>query len=208
MKILSPSRTRRRSQALVCTLVLFLAGSCSSTTPAGCASPPPILAAKINSALSPLLGSFIRYSRNGAGREGTRRVPAHLQKVLMPYFDEETFDRARWTIATDRLGLGTVITSALPRYEAMTLEDTIVFRNASATARLDIWIHELSHVEQYARAGGAGDFSRQYLASWDEIEIASVRRTNHILAQLKLPERQHLPSLRRACSAAGTQPFT
>lgn len=206
MKSAPPSKARRGSKALLCAVAILLAGSCSSSTPEGCAAPPALLAAKINSALSPLLGSLIRYSRDGAQKEGAKPLPADLRKKLEPYFEEDTLDRARWTVASRRLGLGTVITSALPRYEALTLEDTIVFRDVAATNRLDVWIHELTHVEQYARAGGTRNFSRAYLASWDEIELETVRHTNQILERLHQTERQRAPTLRRACTVPAAGP--
>ena len=206
MKNAPPSKARRGSRGFLCALAILLVGSCSSPTPQGCAAPPPLLAAKINSVLSPFLDSLIRYSRDGALREGAQPLPADLRKALQPYFEEDTLERARWTIASRRLGLGTVITSTLPRYEALTLEDTIVFRDAAATNRLDVWIHELTHVEQYAKAGGARNFSRPYLASWDEIELETVGQTNRILGQLKQTERQRAPTLRRACTVPAALP--
>ncbi len=199
MKV-APSKAHRRSKPLFCALAVLLTGSCSSTTPEGCAAPPQALATAINSALSPLLGALIRYSRNGAEKEGAKPLPAELRKTLKPFFDDTTLARARWTIASDRLALDTVITTVLPRYKAITLGDTIVFRDERSVEHLDVWVHELSHVEQYAKAGGTQDFSRLYLASWDVIELATVRRTNRILDRLNMEARQGLPTWRRACT--------
>ncbi len=196
------SKARRGLSASFSALAILLIGSCASSTPDGCAAPPPVLGATINTAFSPLLSTLIQRSRNGAAEEGTMPLPAGLRRTLEPFFADSTLDRARWTIASDRLGLGSLITATMPRYKALTLEDTIVFRDLADTRRLDVWIHELSHVEQYERAGGTPKFARQYLASWDAMELASVRRTNGILQELGITQRQGTPSLRRACTLA------
>lgn len=199
MKTRRPLRARRRVLTPFLALAVLLTGSCSSSTPNGCGKPPPALGSTINSAFSPLLSVLIQYSRNGAAREGTHPLPPDLKELLQPFFAESTLDRARWTVASDRVGLGKLITSALPRYKAMTLEDTIVFRDREDLGRLDVWIHELSHVEQYEKAGGTRKFARLYLASWDKIELASIERTNQILGQLDSKARQGPPSLSRSC---------
>lgn len=202
MKRRQPSKARRTLSASFGAMAILLIGSCTSSTPEGCAAPPPVLGATINTAFSPLLSTLIQLSRDGAAEEGTMPLPAGLRRILEPFFADSTLDRARWTIVSDRLGLGSLITATMPRYKALTLEDTIVFRDPADARRLDVWIHELSHIEQYERAGGTPKFARQYLASWDSMELASVRRTNGILQALGTVQRQGAPSLRRACTLA------
>lgn len=207
MKRRRPSKTRRTLSASFSALAILLIGSCASSTPQGCAAPPQALSATINTAFSPLLSTLIQRSRNGAAEEGTMPLPAELRSTLEPFFTDSTLDRARWTIVSDRLGLGLLITATMPRYKALTLDDTIVFRDRVDTRRLDVWIHELSHIEQYERAGGTPKFARKYLASWDTMELASVRRTNGILQALGAAQRQGAPSLRRACTLATVHKF-
>jgi len=52
---------------------------------------------------------------------------------------------------------------------AITLIDSIVFRNDDAARRLDIWAHELHHVRQFAE-WGSDSFAVQYCNSAKHVE--------------------------------------
>jgi hypothetical protein len=193
------SKSRFALKGILCSALLVLAGSCSSPVPKGCAAPPHAIAVMTNSALSPILTASIRQSRNAALKDGARPVPDEIRAALEPFFDAATLDAVRWNVASRRWGLDTLIASTMPRYRAMTFGDTIIFREETGAGELDLWIHELLHVEQFRRAGGTAGFARAYLASWAQIEERTVRQTNRILGKMRASARQKLPTLGQSC---------
>lgn len=187
-------------------LLLAMIGSCSSPDPRGCALPLRDIAVATNSVLSPLLSASIRHSRNAALLEGARPIPDKIRSALEPFFETDNLDRVRWTVASNGMTLDTLIAAVGPRYRAMTFEDTIVFRNEVDADDVGLWTHEMLHVEQIRRAGGTSRFSRVYLASWAEIEAATVQQTNHMLTKMDAPVRQRAPSMTHGCRAPALNP--
>lgn len=154
----------------------------------------------INSALSPLVTAWVRHSSRRALQEGARPVPPQVRSVLARYFDEALLDKVRWTTSGDRLSVDSAIAHLAPRYAAMTMDRVIVFRDPAQAADIELWIHEMLHVEQIERAGGLARFIRAYLARWPQVEADTIERTNLILADLDAPVRQGPPSLSRGCT--------
>lgn len=126
-----------------------------------------------------LVAAGIRQSRNQALADGARPIPERLRPALERHFAPEMLDEVRWTVASDRLGIDTLAVRTRPRFEAITLDDVIVFRDIPTSRDLKIWIHELLHVRQ-VRSVGLREFASQYVVRSDEIEAATRAQTDAV----------------------------
>lgn len=117
---------------------------------------------------APALAASIRYSRQQALSGRTHPIPAHIQKLLSPYFHPEVMRAVRWT-TPHGLNLGTVVAGWFYREGAVTLDNVVVFSQARFARDWRLWAHELTHVMQY-RAFGVDGFARRYLTDWSRLE--------------------------------------
>jgi hypothetical protein len=107
-------------------------------------------------------------SRNTA-RENAQPIPPDIRAGLAPFFPQALLDSVRYTIgdvSPDGLA-GFAIRNG--NAAAVTLVDTIVFRQSSHVSDLSLWAHELHHVEQY-RSWGVDGFASRYAFSWNQVE--------------------------------------
>lgn len=135
-------------------------------------------------AAAPAIAASIRYSRAEALNAGAKPPPADVRRELEPYFSDDLLDDVRWTLAGQRLSLGSVLASWYFDEAAVTLQDVLVFSSPDASRNLWLWAHELAHVEQYRRWGVDG-FSRRYAADWAAVERAANRRADQVIAEIR-----------------------
>ena len=72
---------------------------------------------------------------------------------------------------------------------AVTLIDTIVFKDESYLGSLGLWAHEMHHIQQYKEWGLSG-FAARYAFSWGEVEAEASARAKEFVAWYR--ERQGL----------------
>lgn len=125
----------------------------------------------------------IRYSRSEARAVG-EPIPPEIREALDPYFPSDLLDRVRWTVASGRPTLDTVLTRWYVREGAVTLDDTIVFANEGVAANLGLWAHELTHMRQFELLG-IDDFARLYVANWPALEAQAYQNSARVLAELR-----------------------
>lgn len=126
----------------------------------------------------------IRHSRANARRLGVRPIPAHVRKVLTPYFPADTLNQVHWTLAKRQLDLGTLVAAWYRREGgAVTLGETIVYSDPATSSNELLWAHELTHVMQYEELGIRG-FARLYVANYQLIEQQAWANTRRIAGEL------------------------
>lgn len=132
------------------------------------------------------LEDWLRQSRDSAALAGTNPLPAALRQQLLPYYDAQLLDLARYRVGSGaELDLaGTMLQN--PDIEAVTLVDIIVFRTEQdAQNNLALWAHELKHVQQY-RDWGVHEFALRYTRDFNAVETPAYQ----IQAQVRLAVRQ------------------
>ena len=133
---------------------------------------------------APVLAQTIRFSRAEALRQSPEAMPEDIRAALSPYFDDEILNRARWTLAGQDLGLGSLLARWYYDEGAITLRDVIVFSDAKVARNVWLWAHELAHVEQYRRMGLDG-FALRYVTDWRLLEAQASSRAFAITADIR-----------------------
>ena len=130
--------------------------------------------------ISETLAAAMQRSRNSV-RTDAKPIPEEVRRELTPFFSEALLKDVRYTIGdTSQAGLaGFAIRNG--RAAAVTLIDTIVFKDESYVSSLALWAHELHHVEQYADWGLSG-FAARYAFGWKDVEAAAGARANAYVA--------------------------
>ncbi len=129
----------------------------------------------------------LQQSRERAALAGSQPLPAALRQQLLPYYDAQILDLARYRVgSSDELDLaGTMLQN--PDIQAVTLIDIIVFRTEQdAQTNLALWAHELKHVQQY-REWGVHEFALRYTRDFNAVETPAYQ----IQAQVRMAARQH-----------------
>ena len=129
--------------------------------------------------ISETLASALQRSRNMV-RTDSKPIPDAVKKELMPFYSEETLKDVRYTIGdTSQAGLaGFAIRNG--NAAAVTLIDTVVFKDEKYVSSLALWAHELHHVEQY-KDWGLSSFAANYAFGWKEVEAeASARAAAYV----------------------------
>jgi uncharacterized protein DUF4157 len=130
------------------------------------------------------LAIAIRDARDSV-RPGAERMPLNIRQALAPYFPASILDKVRWrTRSQQGFGLDNIVLK-VGDADAITLDDTIVFRMGNPAsndiANFELWAHELTHVLQYQNMG-IDSFANVYSVNWTGIEnqaisaAASIRR--------------------------------
>ena len=130
--------------------------------------------------ISETLAAAMQRSRNSV-RTDAKPIPEAIRRELTPFFSEALLKDVRYTIGdTSQAGLaGFAIRNG--RAAAVTLIDTIVFKDESYVSSLALWAHELHHVEQYADWGLSG-FAARYAFGWKDVEAAAGARASAYVA--------------------------
>jgi hypothetical protein len=138
---------------------------------------------------APLLAATIRFSKAQAEADDLRAIPAHVAKVLKPYFGEELLGEVRWALPDRRPGLGSLLAGWYFRKGgAVTLGDIVVISDDATADNVWLWAHELTHVQQYRRLGVDG-FARAYVADWRGLEEAANLQAAAITRAIRIQKR-------------------
>lgn len=129
------------------------------------------------------LEAGLRRSRDSA-RADSHPLPDDIREGLSPYFPAAMLDEVRYKVGdTTPDGLaGFAIRNG--NAAAVTLIDTIVFKEEKYVRNLALWAHEMHHVEQYAEWGVAG-FASRYAFGWEMVESEARARAGDFVQWYK-----------------------
>lgn len=112
--------------------------------------------------------SALLRSRDSA-RANSRPLPAEVRAKLGAFYPAELLDKVRYTV-------GDPSNSGLAGFAiregdaaAVTLIDTVVFREERYAQNAPLWAHELRHVQQFGEWGVDG-FAYRYAFGWPDVE--------------------------------------
>jgi hypothetical protein len=130
--------------------------------------------------ISETFAAALQRSRD-AVREGSKPVPEAVIKGLTPFYPESLLREVRYNIGdTSQTGLaGFAIRNG--NAAAVTLIDTIVFKDESFVNSLALWAHEMHHIQQY-RDWGLSGFAARYAFGWTEVENEASERAKSFVA--------------------------
>jgi len=133
--------------------------------------------------LATAFGSALQRSRDNA-RADSHPIPKNIREALEPFYSDELLSKVRYSIGdTTPAGLaGFAIRNG--NAAAVTLIDTIVFKDEQFTQNLALWAHELHHVEQY-RDWGLEGFAARYMFGWQDVETEAAARAADYVAWYK-----------------------
>jgi hypothetical protein len=129
--------------------------------------------------ISETFAAALQSSRDAA-RANSNPIPEAVIKGLIPFYPEELLRNVRYTIGDpSKTGLaGFAIRNG--NAAAVTLIDTVVFKDESFVNSLALWAHEIHHVQQY-RDWGLSGFAARYAFGWNDVEAeASARATQFV----------------------------
>ncbi len=129
--------------------------------------------------LTTTFASALQRSRDTA-RADSHPIPDDIRDALEPFYPDDLLKSVRYSIGdTTPAGVaGFAIRNG--NAAAVTLVDTIVFKDEDYTKNLALWAHELHHVEQY-RDWGLEGFAQRYVFGWAEVEDeASAKATQFV----------------------------
>lgn len=130
--------------------------------------------------ISETLASAMQRSRDNV-RPTSKPIPAEVLKEMIPFYPAELLKDVRYTIGdTSQAGLaGFAIRNG--NAAAVTLIDTVVFKDEKYVGSLALWAHELHHVQQYNDWGVSG-FAANYAFGWKEVETEATARATAYVA--------------------------
>lgn len=130
--------------------------------------------------LTETFASALQRSRDNL-RPGGKPIPEEVKKGLIPFYSPEALENVRYVI-------GDVSPSGVAGFAirngnaaAVTLIDTVVFKDESYVGSLALWAHELHHVQQYSEWGVSG-FAARYAYAWRDVEAAAGERAKEFVA--------------------------
>lgn len=126
------------------------------------------------------LAAALQRSRDNV-RPQSKPIPEEVKRELVPFYPAELLDGVNYTIGdASETGLaGFAIRNG--NAAAVTLIDTVVFKEERFVSSLALWAHELHHVEQY-KTWGLGGFAMKYAFNWSDVEAAASRRADAYVA--------------------------
>jgi len=135
------------------------------------------------SVTAPLIATAIRESRQQAIDRGVSPIPPHIRATLQPYFPTAILDKARWTMAGG-ISLDGALTEWFNMEGAITLGEVIAFSEATdAQEDVELWAHELTHVNQYEELGIEA-FAFEYVRDFSNMESQARRNASRIMASI------------------------
>ena len=130
--------------------------------------------------VSETLAAALQRSRDTLRAQG-KPIPDEVKKGLIPFYPPELLDSVRYVI-------GDVSPSGVAGFAirngnaaAVTLIDTVVFKDESYVGSLGLWAHELHHVQQYNEWGVSG-FAARYAFGWADVEAEASARAKAFVA--------------------------
>jgi hypothetical protein len=131
--------------------------------------------------------SALTRSRDAARAE-SRPMPPEIRQALAPVYPAGMLDKVRFAVgdySPDGLA-GFAIRHG--RAAAVTLVDTVVFKDERYVNNIALWAHELHHVEQYAEWGVDG-FASRYAFGWRSVEQAATDRADEVIGLYRSQQR-------------------
>ena len=130
--------------------------------------------------VSETLAAAMQRSRDTV-RPDSKPIPDEVKRELIPFYPAELLENVRYTIGdTSQAGLaGFAIRNG--RAAAVTLIDTVVFKDESYVSSLALWAHEIHHVQQYTD-WGLSTFAARYAFGWNEVEAEAGARAKAYVA--------------------------
>ncbi|MEE4464623.1 DUF4157 domain-containing protein, partial [Azotobacter chroococcum] len=152
--------------------------------------------AEINEALAqtgaPVLQEMIVHSRDEALRNGVQPMPPDIRRQLAGFLPERVLNAARYRVQG---GDDFTLQWNLIRYgeaQAIALDHVVIFKETSdALYNPTLWVHELTHVDQYQR-WGIQEFAIRYLRNYEAVEREAYEAETRYVAWAKLHNRQKL----------------
>lgn len=130
--------------------------------------------------VSETLAAALQRSRDSLRPTG-KPIPEEVRKGLIPFYPPELLDSVRYVI-------GDVSPSGVAGFAirngnaaAVTLIDTVVFKDESYVGSLGLWAHELHHVQQYSE-WGLSNFAARYAFGWADVEAEASARAKSFVA--------------------------
>ncbi len=113
-------------------------------------------------------------------RPESKPIPEAVIKGLTPFYPAELLRDVRYTIGDpSKTGLaGFAIRNG--NAAAVTLIDTIVFKDEKFVNSLALWAHEMHHVQQYKDWGLSG-FAARYAFGWTDVEAEASARAQEFV---------------------------
>lgn len=135
--------------------------------------------------ISATFGSALQRSRDEA-RADSKPIPEKIRKALSPFYDDRLLATVRFKVGdTSQGGLaGFAIRNG--NAAAVTLVDTIVFKEDGYADDLELWAHELHHVEQF-RDWGVNGFASRYAFGWQHVEAEAEAKAAEFVRWYKTP---------------------
>lgn len=129
------------------------------------------------------LESALRKSRDYV-RPSSHPIPDDVREALIPFYPEEMLKNVRYAIGdTSPDGLaGFAIRNG--NAAAVTLIDTVVFKDESHIRNIALWSHELRHVQQYEEWGVLG-FASRYAFTWQDVEADASAKADEFVTWYK-----------------------
>jgi Domain of unknown function (DUF4157) len=130
--------------------------------------------------VSETLAAALQRSRD-AVRTNSKPIPDEVKSALVPFYPEALLKDVRYAI-------GDVSPSGVAGFAirngnaaAVTLIDTVVFKDESYLGSLALWAHEIHHVQQYSD-WGLSSFASRYAFGWAEVEAEASARAKSFVA--------------------------
>lgn len=130
--------------------------------------------------ISETLAAALQRSRDTV-RPESKPIPEEVKKGLMPFYPPELLENVQYAIGDpSKTGVaGFAIRNG--NAAAVTLIDTIVFKDESYVGSLALWAHEVHHIQQYKEWGLSG-FAARYAFDWKTVEAEASNRAKAFVA--------------------------
>jgi hypothetical protein len=129
------------------------------------------------------LATAIRESRRQALERGADPIPPRVRVALEPYFATQILDKARWTMAGG-ISLDGMMKHWFYLDGAVTVGEVIAFSDATdAQEDVELWAHELTHVDQYEELG-IESFASKYVRDFASMESQASGNAGRIMTSI------------------------
>lgn len=128
--------------------------------------------------ISSPLAAAIREARQRHISEA-RPLPANIKAALKGYFPEAILDRAKYCVGNIEITLPSFIEFFFDQ-DGVAVDDVIVFRSTPSPYVDWLWVHELTHLQQYQRMG-IESFAYNYMKDHNALEKEANAKANSFI---------------------------
>jgi hypothetical protein len=132
------------------------------------------------------LATLIHQARERARDSNCKPAPGRVVEEISRFMPSTVFEDVCWTVVRDGLTLDSLAIND-GGMGAITLEDTIVFRDGQSASNPVLWAHELIHVCQYRRLGLPA-FASIYSYNWNALENEAKAFEGFVRSHISLPD--------------------